>query len=265
MRVLVISDIHLEFGPFSLPSNLSQFHVAIFAGDISRPLSAGVEWLGKLRQGFLEGKPIIYVPGNHEFYHEEYYNSLRIGQELAVSYGIELLAPGRMVIGGVRFIGCTLWTGFSLHGTPDMSRYAARHGMNDHQLIKIARNGRKRKFTPEDAARLHREEVGFLSNNLSGPFDGPTIVVTHHAPHPGSVQPRFQGDQLAPAYATDLSVLIDRFQPELWIHGHDHGSHDYTVGQTRVLANPAGYPLRGGGRENPTFIPGLVVDVAARV
>lgn len=263
MRVLVISDIHLEFGPFSLPSNLSKFHAAIFAGDISRPLSSGIEWLETQRHGVLKGKPIIYVPGNHEFYQEEYYNAVRIGQELAASYGIELLAPGHVVIGGARFIGCTLWTDFSLQGTPEMSRYAARHGMNDHRLIKIARNGRKRNFTPEDAARLHREEVAFISNNLSVPFSGPTIVVTHHAPHPGSVQPKFRGDQLAPAYATDLSALIDRYQPELWIHGHDHGSHDYTVGKTRVLANQAGYPLRGGGRENPTFIPGLVVDVAA--
>lgn len=86
-----------------------------------------------------------------------------------------------------------------------------------------------------------------------------TVVVTHHAPHPQSVQPRHQGTALSPAFVSDLSTLIEEYQPELWIH--DHGSHDYKVGQTRVLANQAGCPNFHGGRENPWFHPSLVVEV----
>ena len=48
-------------------------------------------------------------------------------------------------------------------------------------------------------------------------------------------------------------------QPELWIHGHDHGSHDYRVGRTRIFANQAGYPDLLG-RENRGFDPRCVIN-----
>lgn len=100
-------------------------------------------------------------------------------------------------------------------------------------------------------------------DGLSKPHEGPTVVVTHHAPHPLSVQPRHQGSALSPAFVSNLSALIEEYQPELWIHGHDHGSHDYRVGRTRVLANQAGYPNLHGDRENPWFDPVCVVEVGS--
>ncbi|MGO4816104.1 metallophosphoesterase, partial [Cupriavidus sp. 2MCAB6] len=103
--------------------------------------------------------------------------------------------------------------------------------------------------------------LAFIRSELGKPHDGPTVVVTHHAPHPQSVQPRHQGSELSPAFVSDLGALIEEYQPELWIHGHDHGSHDYKVGRTRILANQAGYPNRNGDRENPWFDPGCVVEV----
>jgi len=55
---------------------------------------------------------------------------------------------------------------------------------------------------------------------------------------------------------SDLSSEIERWQPDLWVHGHVHDSFDYRVGRTRVLCNP-----RGCGDENRDFNPGLVVEV----
>jgi len=43
----------------------------------------------------------------------------------------------------------------------------------------------------------------------------------------------------------------------LWIHGHINHRSDYTIGKTRVLANPRGYPTKP--RED--FDPGLIVEV----
>lgn len=40
-----------------------------------------------------------------------------------------------------------------------------------------------------------------------------------------------------PAFACDLSDLIVRYQPEVWIHGHTYESFDYYVGGTRVVRN----------------------------
>ena len=34
--------------------------------------------------------------------------------------------------------------------------------------------------------------------------------------------------------------MIDRYQPELWIHGHMHDPVDEQLGRTRLVANPAG-------------------------
>ena len=68
MRLLVISDIHLECGPFTLPEPMPDFDVAVFAGDIGKPISEAIRWMAEQRAGPLAGRPAIYVPGNHEFY-----------------------------------------------------------------------------------------------------------------------------------------------------------------------------------------------------
>lgn len=263
MRLLVVSDIHLEFGPFALPEDLGEFDAAVFAGDVERPITSAIRWIEQQLDGPLKGRPTIFVPGNHEFYHGEIHSALRAGRRLAEQCGIHMLAPGCIVVGGVRFIGATLWTDFNLFGRSRAARLAARHGMNDHRLIHIVDNGNRRAFTPEHAVATHRSELAFITKQLSEPFGGATVVVSHHAPHPGSIQPKFRGDQLAPAYCSDLSGIIEQFQPALWIHGHDHGSHDYCVGRTRILSNQAGYPKRGGARENPSFNPRLIVEVVS--
>ena len=90
------------------------------------------------------------------------------------------------------------------------------------------------------------------------PFTGPTIVVTHHAVHRNSVAPIYRDDWVTAAFVSDLSELIEAYQPALWVHGHVHNSFDYRVGQTRIIANPHGY-----GKENPAFDCTLVVEIEA--
>jgi Icc-related predicted phosphoesterase len=80
--------------------------------------------------------------------------------------------------------------------------------------------------------------------------------VTHHAPHPGSLHPRYANDLISAAYVSDLTPLIESGKPALWVHGHVHASFDYRVGDTRVICNPNGY-----GGENAAFDPALVVEV----
>ncbi len=84
------------------------------------------------------------------------------------------------------------------------------------------------------------------------------MVVTHPAPNPGSVHPRYAVDLLSAAFVSDLSKLIEGRRPALWIHGHVHSSFDHRVGPTRVICNPHGY----GRYENRAFNPALVVDIS---
>lgn len=262
MRLLVISDLHLEHGPFEFPAVLPPFDVAVFAGDIHQPISAAVEWLARERDaGALDGRPVVYVPGNHEYYSGLFQNRLAEGERAAGAAGIHLLHRRTVLIDGVRFLGCTLWTDYKLYGTPKPSMIIAGQELNDHRLIRYREDGGHiSRFMPWHAAREHRLDLAFLREELVQSHLGATVVVTHHAPHPRSIQPRHQGSSLAPAFTSDLSELIQASQPTAWVHGHDHGSHDYLIGRTRVFANQAGYPNRGR-RENHGFRSDYVIEI----
>lgn len=130
--------------------------------------------------------------------------------------------------------------------------------MNDHRAITWRATTRER-FMPAHALDLHIESAVAIDALLAAPFDGPTIVVTHHAPSPRSIARRYQGNGLNPAFCSDLMDMIARHQPLAWVHGHMHSSADYRVGRTRVLNNPHGY-----GNENVGgFDPALILDTDA--
>jgi len=88
-----------------------------------------------------------------------------------------------LVVGGVRFLGTTLWTDFQLLG-PDSIQEAmqsAAIGLNDYRKIRLARGG-YRKIKPLDVAQWHWEDRTWLQERLDEPFDGLMVVVTHMAP-----------------------------------------------------------------------------------
>ena len=134
---------------------------------------------------------------------------------------------------------------------------ACANGMNDHRRIGWQKEPWQR-FRPQEALLLHHRSRAYLTEMLATPFDGPTVVITHHAPHWDSVHPRFRSDPVTGAFASDLSGLIIQHQPNLWVHGHVHNSSDYRVGTSRIVCNPHGY-----GNENPAFNGQFVVEVGA--
>jgi hypothetical protein len=162
-------------------------------------------------------------------------------------------------VAGTRFVGSTLWTDFR-HGSDSWAHAAgsARRFINDYRRIRRRTSGRHRHFRPIEALALHRASRAFIDDALAAPFDGPTAVVTHHAPHPASLwEPHAD---LRWCYASDLTDLIVRRRPELWVHGHVHSRADYRAGATRVVCNPRGHVDEGALR---AFEPALVVDVGA--
>ena len=107
MKLHILNDLHIEFEDFAPPA--TDADVVILAGDIG----VGVEGLRWAKDRFLD-RPVIYVPGNHEFYHHD----LSLIEELKVQAPehIHVLNDDQVVIGGVRFLGCILWTDFALFG-----------------------------------------------------------------------------------------------------------------------------------------------------
>jgi len=117
-----------------------------------------------------------------------------------------------------------------------------------------------RRLAPMDTLLIHRRQRGWLRRKLSEPFEGPTIVITHHAPHRGSLARRYAQDWVSGAFVSELrDAFFEAFM--LWVHGHKHQSFDYHAGRCRVVSNPRGYVNWHGDPENGVFKPGFVIDV----
>jgi Icc-related predicted phosphoesterase len=256
MRLQILSDLHVDAGGLHRLQLAPAVDVVIVAGDVCAGTEAGFQ---VLRQHVPATTPIIVVLGNHEFYGAGYAKELAHARALAPTRNIYALENDAVTIGNVRFVGATLWTDYELFGADnrdDCMRTAAM-GLNDHRLIGLSTGGfSDRRFQPLDARALHQHSRAYLDQTLATPHAGPTVVVTHHAPHGHSVAAQYRNSLLTAAFVSDLSELIEARQPHLWVHGHTHTSFDYRVGNTRIICNPAGY-----GAENPAFNPALIVEV----
>ncbi|MRI57170.1 metallophosphoesterase [Methylobacterium sp. DB1607] len=256
MRVQVVSDLHVDVADTGRLRLAPSADLIVAAGDTRAGTDAA---FAHLRRHIPAPTPIVAVLGNHEYYGGSIASELERAREAAGRLGITLLEDEVSVIGGVRFLGATLWTDYALFGPAHraVAMAAARRGLNDHRLISVGRGPERRPFVPTDAAALHASSVRFLDAALAQPFDGPSVVVTHHAPHPVCIAPRFGRDPLSAAFASDLSVLIDARRPDLWVSGHTHHPVDTWLGPTRLVSNPHGY--RDECRE--TFDPVRVVEI----
>jgi predicted phosphodiesterase len=272
VKLLLLSDLHLELSDLALPPDLD-FDVALLAGDIVNPGHRLADWVAAspvLRRA----RAVVAVSGNHEYFDgvlQQEARSMRSTVARQTLPPLHLLDCTQLAIDGVRFLGCTLWTDFALRiHTPqgpqsDVARGIAVAGqaMADYRAIgwRDEASGQGRRLTPQDTLRLHRQQRAWLMQRLAEPFDGPTVVLTHHGPHRRSLAPRFAADWVSTAYLSELPEHFFRV-PTLWLHGHTHSSHDYCVGGCRVVCNPRGYQTAAMARpENAGFRPDLVVDI----
>lgn len=272
MRLHILSDLHLEGSPFE-PAAVDA-DVVVVAGDL-HPGVRSVEWAAER----WPDRPVVLVPGNHEFYGHAHPRLVRLLRERAAQLGdetgaaIHVLSDAAVEIGGVRFLGATLWTDFELLGTPRDSASEARQRMTDFRSVLVEpppfRNDRRppapRACLPSDMVEWHRGSLRWLAARLAddGWHDGEadaataaarTVVVTHHAPSARSLNPRY-ADAAAAAYASRLDDLVAASGAALWVHGHTHHCVDYVLGRTRVVSNQRGYPAE----EVAGFDPALVV------
>ncbi len=252
MKLQIFSDLHADVARHRPIAVASEVDAIIVAGDVCEGAENG---FARLRQIVPMQIPICMVMGNHEYYRRHFASELAAARQAAPLYGIYLLENDVFTLGGVRFIGCSLWTDYALFGDVTRAMLVAAHGLNDHRRITWSKQPWHR-FRPQEAWRLHRQSRVFIEATLAQPFTGTTIVVTHHAPHPGSLHPRYQSDLLSAAYLSDLTEVIKAGRPNFWIHGHVHSSFDYRVFGTRIICNPQGY-----ANENPNFNTALLLEV----
>lgn len=264
MRIQIASDLHLEHLVWRFPDfrgvEPAAADVLVLAGDIA----AGTDALDLFANWPC---PVIYVPGNHEYYGSSI-------DQVAAAYvaraagasKVTVLDGGVAIIAGVRFVGCTLWTDYDLFGEAQraVAMAACAAILPDHKVI---RRSTGQEFTPDAARQLHLEQRAWLTHELARPFAGRTVVITHHAPSLQSLHPVYAHDPVSAAFISDLGELLGA--ADLHVHGHTHHSFDYRVGSTRVIANPLGYcaGIRTAAspaelrRENPDFAARLVIEL----
>lgn len=266
-RLWVMSDIHRDVREFDFPTGV-EADALVIAGDFGGRLSRSMNWLRERRARI--PMPIVCVAGNHCFYGASLEAEIGKARDVAPE-GVHILDGDAVVVGGVRFLGAALWTVFLVGGEAmaHAAKGEARAWMRDYRKVRVA--GGTRRAVPADTIERHHHDRRALETILSIPFAGPTVVVTHHAPHPRSLRGGRVTATLDAAYASDLSHVMERFRPPLWIHGHVHEQRDYRVGDTRILANPRGNLRQVGfgrfGRlevENPHWVADLVLRLDVR-
>ena len=266
MRLFPLSDLHLERRrPEAIPRPEGSFDILVCTGDLheGHP-EKGVDVLLSLA----DGRPIVLVPGNHEHYAPT--GDGRTAPELLAALEravarrngegarIHLLQGGQaVVIDGVRFVGTTLWSDWSLAGrwltadTPDRPAdpvaYAAAR-MTDpvtgsREYRGSIRRADRSAWSPEDAMAAHASEKAAFLAALAQPHAGPTVAVTHHPPSPLAADAFRDAPGVpwwVPAFyaTTVLDDLTDAERPDLWFSGHFHAGHDMRIGRTRWIANP---------------------------
>lgn len=249
MKLHILSDLHLEFGSFTPPE--TDADVVILAGDIHMG-PHGVAWA---KEHF--SCPVIYVSGNHEFYGGNLASTAEAIKAQAKHSNVHVLDNDSLELGGVRFLGTTLWTDYRMTGNQPLAEINAQRIIKDFSCIA---NRLGNQLLPSDLAAEHSVARTFLERELGRGFEGKTVVVTHQAPSALSIHPRYldHRSHLNASYASNLDPLIGGDQMSLWIHGHVHDSMDYDQYGTRVVCNPRGYFAR---KVNPTFNPALIIEV----
>ncbi|CAB4163824.1 Calcineurin-like phosphoesterase domain, ApaH type [uncultured Caudovirales phage] len=267
MLIAIASDLHLEFGDITL-KNTEAADVLILSGDIlivedlrkfpryedvdtvSGPnVLLGIRYPGQkaasMYRNFLDNvsaefKHVIYVAGNHEFYHGKWDQTIEVLRAECAGYeNIHFLECDTTVIEDVTFTGGTLWTDcnkqdpLTLHGLTDC--------MTDFRVIKNEAAGYTR-LRPIHTVDRHDKTKKYIKHVLDN-TEGKVVVVGHHAPSSLSVHERFVRDFLMNGgYYSDLSeFILDNPKIVLWTHGHMHDPCDYMIGDTRVVCNPRGY------------------------
>ena len=265
MKIALASDLHLEFQDINL-KNTEGAEVLILSGDImvaedlhNHPemdygmySNVNIADLGRRQQTALrfrdflkrvsfEFPHVIYIAGNHEFYHGKWKASLQhLRDECAKFPNVYFLERDVKVINEVSFIGATLWTDCN-NGDP-LTLHALADMMNDYRIIRNDEHGYS-KLRPAHTMYRHQQTLGYLKAILPDMKDKRVVFVGHHGPSTMSTHPRYVNEYLMNGgYRSDLSELIlDHPEIVLWTHGHMHDPFDYMIGTTRVVCNPRGY------------------------
>lgn len=281
MKIKLVSDLHLEFDDINI-KNDEGADVLILSGDImiaqdlhdhpemdygmysnvnladlGRRQQTALRFRNFLKRCSFQFPHVIYIAGNHEYYHGKWEKTPKIlSEECSKFPNIYFLENGWKKIDNVTFIGTTLWTDMN-KGDP-LTVHSAKDLMNDYRIIRKELEGYST-LKPDDTVNRHRYSVSYIKNIVESNPLGTYVVAGHHSPSFLSCHPRYANDKLMNGcYHSDLiDFILDHPQIKLWTHGHTHHTFDYMIGTTRIVCNPRGY----SGFEETGWNPNSILEI----
>ena len=252
--ICIAQDLHdhiaADFNPYS---------AGAFA-DLSRKQQRVKTFRDFFKRCSFQFPHVIYIMGNHEFYHGKFYAAIDYMREECAKYSnVYMLEQDMKIIDDVVFVGGTLWT--DMNRRDPLTMHAMKDMMNDFRIVR----NEKREYAAMsalDVAIRHDKTLGYIKLIVQEHKDKKCVVVGHHAPSFKSVSEQYASQTLMNGgYASDLSeFIIDHPQIKLWTHGHMHQPFDYVIGETRVVCNPRGYE-NDGYSENSGWNPDILLEI----
>jgi len=253
--IRVVSDLHLEQYSGKAASFLLEHFVPqdprdaesvlALAGDISSDQQQLLAFLVEADKRF---QRVYYIPGNHEFYGHQLaeWGEILLGDDLRHT-AYSRLDVGCEELENVRIIFGTMWAD---GGKDGWERTQVGKYLRDFRVIRMG----NRIFDVEDMQELHAKQRAQLVEHLKKPFNGVTVVMTHHMPSYALCHPRF-GTDCNGGFASAMDFVLEApFAPQVWIHGHTHDSIDTRKNGVRIVCNPSGYYFENDARYK-NFIP----------
>jgi len=305
MNVFATSDLHYEqlINALTIPDSVD---IIVLAGDLEHPKLI-------FERFAMIGRPIICVAGNHDFFGKEITEGVIELKTIAANYpDVFVLENEAIEIKGIRFIGSTFWASYgdlhprlvaeSLFYMRDslaikatkwwldernadfamsmheelMNKYRYDARLNHDRNLGYALNEiNKEKFHPIIGYQLNQKAVNYIAETLATPFDGQTVVVTHHPPTFECLRHTTAGGEainvnshndlpfklptqdafssircpepvIMANYGSPLKHLFSKnlysaeqslAGADLWIHGHTHENFEYAIRGTRFVVN----------------------------
>lgn len=255
LKIQYASDLHLEFPQnwkFIKANPLQPVgDVLVLAGDIVpfAIMNQYNDFFSYLSDHF---EQTYWLPGNHEYYHFDIATKCGVIDE-KIKSNVTLVNNISVKHRDVNILFSTLWSQISV-----ASQWQIERSLNDFHQIKY----NDLRFTTEHYNTLHQESLDFIKQSVKNLNAEKLVVFSHHCPTFFHYPPKYKGDILNEAFASELYDFIESSNIAYWGYGHHHyNTPDFFIGNTRLVTNQLGYVEH---RENSLFSTGRYIDMSLK-
>ncbi len=232
LKFKLVSDLHAEHRDEreragyvrAVTANAHKVPMLVMAGDIAHHRIIEPVF----RDVSTEYQHVIVVLGNHDYYGLRPAQALDVYREAASKYpNVQVLNNDRTTIAheGKDYIidGTTGW-----YNKVGVQMYP---NWPDVECIEG--------FTYE-IGDLHKQAIDFLLDKAcEGPAD---LIVTHMLPGAAAVSEPWKNSRSNVMFVMASDPILKAVGAPMWVYGHTHDHVDVQHGDTRLVANPVGYP-----------------------